>query len=76
MTNTNEITTETPASICIGSDQYAAQILRVTPFTVTAKIAREDEKPMIFRLNRFGSWRSGNFRLSLGKSETILDPCF
>lgn len=76
MSNTEAITTETPVSICIGSDQYAAKVIKVTRCTVTATTLDTGSEPKVFRLNKYGTWKSGHFRLYVGKSETRLDPSF
>lgn len=64
----NAITLDTPVSLVIGSDQYAATVEAVTAKTVTVRGMR-------FRFIR-GYWSNGNYWLKVGVSQTIRDEGF
>ena len=74
---TTGISTETPVSIRIGSDVYAAKIARVTPHTIVVREGSKGNGMMhTFRFLR-GSWRaSRHYVLEIGECETRLDPSF
>lgn len=70
------VTLETLVSICVGSDQYAAKVVKVTRSTVTAAFKSSggmNGKELIFRARR-NSWKAGrSYYLYLGESVTKLD---
>ncbi len=70
------ITLETLVSICVGSDQYAAKVVRVTNSTVEVAFTHSgglDGKRLIFRPRR-DRWKAGkSYHLHLGESVTKLD---
>lgn len=67
------VTSDMLVSVRIGSDMYAADIVRVTGSTVTVSYGGFNDT-RTFRPSN-GRWVSdGSYRLVLGVRETILDP--
>jgi hypothetical protein len=76
-----------PATIGIGSDRYAARIVRATPSLRTLYVAYADEDladqdrnlnartARAFRLTKRG-YTDGSFRLGIGYAENYSDPHF
>lgn len=78
MTNTNNTADNTAATIHIGSDSYAATIVRRTAKTVTLRWddAAFDGQEQTFRMNKRGSWANGSYRATLGARKDYRDPSF
>lgn len=78
MTNTNNTADTTAATIHIGSDSYAATIVRRTAKTVTLRWDSPsfDGKEQTFRMNKAGRWVSKCYRAELGVREDYRDPSF
>jgi hypothetical protein len=84
------VTMETPVSVTIGSDQYAATVVRVTASTVVVKHGRRGEmtfRPYVSKSKQYDAqaktwvpyrgWRANeNYYLVIGESKTELDPSF
>ena len=66
-----------PATISIGSDSYAAKILRATATTLIVAHADDPQGhgAQVFRLTKRG-WRNRSFRLAVGQAIAYLDPSF
>ncbi len=78
MDNTTNKTAENAATITIGSDSYAATIVRRTAKTVTLRWDSPafDGREQTFRMNKRGSWANGSYRATLGVREDYRDPSF
>lgn len=70
------VSLDTQVSICIGTDQYSAKVVRVTNTTVEVAFTHRglrDGKSLIFRPRR-NRWAAGrSYALRLGESVTRLD---
>jgi len=63
-----------PATVSVGSDSYAAEIVKATPKTITAET--EDGEQDTFRHTKNGWLSKRKRRLSVGKAEHHRDPSF
>lgn len=61
-----------PCTVVVGSDRYAAKIVRVLKTSVDVERAGEIER---FHFGR-GKFRDGSSYLHLGEAEDYMDPCF
>ncbi len=78
--NTEYLTVGTRVSVCIGSDQYAATVVKSTKRTATIKYdGRHNDEELTFRLTtadaRYYTHRQHHYLL-LDGGHTKLDPSF
>ena len=65
-----------PATIHIGSDRYAAKVVRVTAKTIVVSRHEGDTDGQVFRFTKRG-WQAGrSYRLTVGYAEDYRDPSF
>ncbi len=74
---TIDVVAGTDATISIGSDSYAATVVRTTPKTIYVSTDNNKERVMPFRLSKGGYWvHKGYYFLTLGEKENYRDPSF
>lgn len=82
MTNPNQIeiapVAGMPATICVGTDRYAATIVSVSKsgHKVVAKYDGRDSEERTFYLGKHGYRSQQSYRLRVGVREDYRDPCF